>query len=120
MQKIKRFKLKDGITIEDIRESYPHLNDGGSWIHDDSKTMIFKPSLADADDISVNIGFPEDFSQWNDFDYVLVLDEAFCQPYTPFYDFMDGRIKTFPFLYNVVKSYNEFMSSLNFLEEVEE
>lgn len=69
--------------------------------------------------ITLNIVFPEDLSKWNDFDYVLVLDDEFGQPYVPFYDYMSGRIKeTFPFLEAVIISYNEIMSSLPYLEEI--
>ena len=57
--------------------------------------------------------------EWNDFDYILVLDEDYGQPYGPFYHFMSGEIKEpWDGLKEVIEAYNEFMSSLIFLEEI--
>ena len=66
----------------------------------------------------MNIAFPEDISKWNDFDYVLVLDEDFGQPYTPFYNHYEDEDDSnyFEFLRNVVEAYNAKMDSLSFLE----
>lgn len=58
----------------------------------------------------------EDF----DLEYFLVLDEDFCQPYGPFYDFIDGVIddddEGFPFLYNVVDTYYKYMDQCDWME----
>ena len=120
MLKIKRFKLKPnadiftfpwGRIIGIIRTPVTYVNKDsicGFWDY-----LV-------GDDISITIAFPEDFSKWNDFDYVLVLDEAFGQPYGPFYHYMGGKIELFPYLENVIEKYNEFMSSMPFLEEINE
>lgn len=113
---IARFKMKPGIKLEDI----PGLRDGGSWIH--KKAVKFATfSLYAKYDITLNIGFPNDISKWNDFDYVLVLDEDFGQPYTPFYnrwnkvdnDFIPPKIMRY-----IIEKYNKIMQNLPYLEEV--
>ena len=110
---IHRYKLKDGATIEKItkefRKRHIPLKSGGTYINKNAAYCTFKNL---ADDISVNIAFPEDLSEWDDFEYVLVLDENFGQPYTPFYESKEP----FMFLLNVIGRYNKFMDSLSFLE----
>lgn len=70
-------------------------------------------------DIVVIVAFPKDLSEWNDFDYILVLDDVFAQPYGPFYHFLEGKIQEpWDGLKKVIEAYNEFMSSLIFLEEI--
>ena len=118
--RIKRFALKSGITMDDILKN-KKVQDGGSYVQEDCKKILFLPLV---ESIELNIGFPEDLSEWNDYDYVLVLDEDFCQPYTPFYHYWDCSEKgedygyVFQFLNNVINRYNETMESMEFLEEV--
>ena len=109
--RIRRYCLRDNADISDTEES-PYL----SFIHNDAVRSVRKWL---GNDIIVYVGFPEDLSKWNDFDYVLVLDDAFGQPYTPFYNcFGDTVTDPFPVLRNVINAYNEFMSSLPYLEEI--
>ena len=116
--KIKRFKIKPGVDIfvhpcgriqRIIYGPVKYVNEnsvGGFW-----------ESLCHG--ISVTIAFPQDLSEWDDFDYILVLDEDFGQPYVPFYHFLEGKIeKPWDGLREVIEAYNEFMSSLTFLEEI--
>ena len=110
-QKIKRFRLKPDADVSSIQQD-PFM----TYVHKDA-IRGFWHTLKD--DITINIVFPKNLSEWNDFDYILVLDEEFCQPYTPFYAFMDDPKRgSFPYLGEVVKAYNEFMASLPYLEEV--
>lgn len=67
---------------------------------------------------SVDIGFTDDINNWNDCDNVIVLDEDFLQPYTPFYANFENDITNFPCLEKTVETYNDYMDSLDFLEEV--
>ena len=77
-KKIKRFKLRDGVTLDSIRATHKNLQEGGSYIAKDAEWMMFK--LLNGD-ISANIAFPSDLSKWNDFDYIeLIDDEDFGQP----------------------------------------
>ena len=117
MKQIKRFKLKDGITINDIRQECRIFREGGSWINHDSAYFIscdVTPQNSRGSEISLEIGFPKDLSKWDDFDFVLVLDEEFGQPYTPFYGDYN---QPFPFLAGVIHMYNEVMERFPFLEE---
>ena len=117
---VKHFKLKDNITIEDIQKTN-RITSGGTWIHENSKYLFFTTLI---DSIELNIGFPEDLSKWNDWDYIMILDDDFCQPYTPFYSYIDKTAdgasdeEFSDYLLNVVRKYNEVMSSLDFLVEV--
>lgn len=114
--RIKRFKLKDYVTLDGIQKRYSCLEDGGVYVQKDSVKCMFKTLHGD---ISATIAFPEDLSKWNDFDYILVLDEEGGQPYFPFYGPNYGEnIIGFPFLVKVIDAYNDWLSSLDFLEEV--
>lgn len=124
--KIKRFKLKEGRPTQEDFERYG-FREGGTWIIKDAKWFISKiirkkdKSYQDYE-FSFSMAFQEDLLKFNDFDNILVLDEEFCQPYTPFYGYMEnnGNKEPFPFLAWVISEYNEWMSSFDFLEEVKE
>lgn len=118
-EKIKRYKMKNGTTEETIRQCLGRrLKNGGTWISENAKTFALFPLY---EDVSVHIAFPEDLSKWDDYNNVLVLDEEFGQPYTPFYAYIDERkpdwFEVFPFLERVVQEYNRAMSTLPFLED---
>lgn len=117
--KIKRFKLRDGVTKEELIEL--GFSSGGSWIIKDAelfKHKIFEDRSIDFE-YSINIAFSNNISEWNDFDNVIILDEEFLQPYTPFYgDNFGKEITDFPALKHVIQNYNEFMISLGIFEEV--
>ena len=111
---INHYELSQDYTLDDIihevkKRKLPN-SDGGAYIHKDS-VFCFWQVLAD--DIEVCIGFPSDLSEWNDEDYILVLDDQFGQPYTPFYS-----THRFPFVNNVIGHYNKFMNSINFFKKV--
>ena len=113
--KIKRFKLKQ--NSEQLIENKIHRSDA-SWIKDDATRFVCCPVFIGREEISIYIGFPDDLSKWNDYDYVIVLDEDFCQPYTPFYvKLKDQKWEGFKFLNEFIEKYNEIMSAFDFLEE---
>ena len=118
--KIKRFKLKDNITKDDLIAL--KFRSGGSWIKKDAELFLcrcFEYRKSDFE-YSINIAFSSDINDWNDFDNVLVLDEDFGQPYTQFYGDNYGKdIDNFPVLEMVISNYNKFMDSLNIFEEID-
>lgn len=117
--KIKRYKLRDGVTKEELLKS--GFREGGTWVKKDSELFFarcfeYKKTHFE---FSINIAFSSNIGDWNDFDNVLILDEDFCQPYTPFYGDNYGKeINNFSTLEYVIQKYNEFMSGLSFLMEV--
>ena len=117
--KIKRFKLKDNVTRDDLIAR--GFRNGGSWIKKDAELFLsrcFEYKETEFE-YSISIAFSSDINDWNDFDNVLVLDEDFCQPYTPFYGDNYGKdITDFPTLENIIFKYNEFMSGLGIFEEI--
>lgn len=116
--KIKRFKLKDNITKDDLIAL--GFKSGGTWIKKDAELFLSKYCHYKKLDFeyTIDIAFSSDINDWNDFDNVLVMDDDFGQPYTPFYYDNYGKdITDFPALEHVISSYNEFMSSLWILEE---
>ena len=118
--KIKRFKLKDNITKDNLIAL--KFRNGGSWIKKDAELCLSKYFEYKKYDFeySIGIAFSSNINDWNDFDNVLVLDENYCQPYTPFYGDNYGKdIKDFPVLETVIDNYNKFMSSLNIFEEID-
>lgn len=124
--KIKRFKLKEGRPTQEDLEKYG-FREGGGYLIKDAKWFISKiirkkdKSYQDYE-LSFSMAFQEDLLKFNDFDNILVLDEEFCQPYTPFYGYMEnnGNKEPFPFLAWIISEYNEWMSGFDFLEEVKE
>lgn len=127
--KIKRYKLKPNITKEQL-EKYGY-KDGGSWVFKGCKHFISKyfhinylykyaknKTRKCSFNFSVDIGFTDDINNWNDCDNVIVLDEDFLQPYTPFYANFENDVTNFPCLEKTVETYNDYMDSLDFLEEV--
>ena len=125
MAKIKRYKLVDGFNIEDYREKY-NIKQGGSWACGNSenylmKSIFFKKPNDQRDEFefSIYVCFPsaELMDKWNDLDFVLVLDDDFCQPYGPFYTRYGEEVDGFWCLEKVIEKYNAFMDSLEFLEE---
>lgn len=117
--KIKRYKLKEGVTKEELLQC--GFREGGTWIKKDAELFLarcfdYKKTHFE---FSINIAFGSDIGDWNDFDNVLILDEDFCQPYIPFYGENYGKeISNFATLEYVIQKYNEFMSGLSFLIEV--
>lgn len=117
--KIKRFKLRDGVTKDELRAL--GFKPGGIWIKKDAelflgKCFYYKPTHFEYD---IDIAFGPNINDWNDFDNVLVLDEDFGQPYTPFYGENYGKdISNFPSLENVIENYNKFLGGLAIFEEV--
>ena len=111
MEKIARFKLKEDYDFSSLKISAP-----ATWINKDAIKCVHYNL---ADDVTLNIGFPEDLSEWDDFSYILVLDENFCQPYTPFYVAWCGEVKNlFRFLDLIIHNYNKKMRELPWLEEI--
>lgn len=113
LEKIARFKLKKDVDLNGVNTSpyAKYINDGA----------IKGTYYSLCHEITVNIGFPEDLSKWNDFDYILVLDEDFGQPYIPFYKYLydDSEKSNWPTaLEEIVKKYNETLRGLPYLEEI--
>ena len=120
--KAKSYKLKYTPTEEQLIKELS-ARSGGFWIDKNSKLYISKFfELPEYDfEFSIDICFKEDISDWNDFDNVLVLDEDFGQPYTPFYGKnYKKEISNHPCLEYCIEKYNEFMDSFDFLCEVSE
>ena len=119
--KAKSYRLKYIPTKERLIEL--GARPGGTWINKDSDLYIsvvreFPDSCGD---FIIYIGFPdfeEGLVEWDDFNFVLVLDDDFGQPYTPFYGKNYKQdIQNFPCLEYVIEAYNNFMDSFDFLCE---
>ena len=119
--KAKSYKLKYIPTAEQLIKL--GARPGGIWFNRYVEWCIsFTGEFPDScGDFSIYIGFP-DFEkglvEWDDFSFVLVLDDDFGQPYTPFYgENYKKDIQDFPCLELVIEKYNEFMDSFDFLCE---
>lgn len=119
--KAKSYKLKYIPTREQLIKL--GARSGGSWISKDSElyfsvTHDFPNS---AGEFTIYVCFPdfeEGLAEWDDFNYVLVLDDDFGQPYTPFYgENYKKDVQDFPYLEYVIETYNKFMDSFDFLCE---
>ena len=119
---IKHFKLKDNVQTTEPFIMYG-FTEGGTWITKDAAlcyTQIYRYKKNNFS-FSINVSVNKDVRNWNDYDNVLILDEAFLQPYTPFYDALyEKEVPNLPALEFVVKQYNKLLSKMPFLEMVEE
>lgn len=98
---IKRYALADDITIDTLILKGFKL---------DEKNIAYNTSISLYNDIEVNVDIiinADGTLSFNDLDNVLVFDNRFNQPYTPFYE-----NKLFHFLEFIIFRYNEFMDSL--------
>lgn len=119
--KAKSYKLKYIPTKEQLIKL--GARPGGTWInqYSDLYISVMREFPSSSGDFIISIGFPDfekGLAEWDDFSFVLVLDDEFGQPYTPFY----GRnykkdIQNFPCLECVIEAYNNFMDSFDFLCE---
>ena len=116
---VNKYRIKDGITIEDIlkeiKEKNLPLTEGGSWVHEDAKWLTW---FGLDKEITANIVFPEDLSVWDSYDHITVMDEAFGQPYYPFYYADEDETKRFPTALSCIGMYNKRMNEFNFLEKI--
>ena len=115
MTKINHYKLKPNITREDLI-SYG-LKEGGNWVLPEAdlfKTGYFQYRYLE---YSITIAINSSTMKFDDCDNVLILDEDFGQPYSPFYKYYGKNVANFEYLENVIKKYNEWMDSLEFLEK---
>ena len=119
--KAKSYKLKYIPTKEQLIKL--GAQPGGTWINRYSEWLFsFTGEFPDScGDFVIYIGFPDfekGLAEWDDFSFVLVLDDDFGQPYTPFYGKNYKKdIQNFPCLECVIEAYNNFMDSFDFLCE---
>lgn len=119
--KAKSYKLKYIPTAEQLIKL--GARPGGTWInqYSDLYISITREFPDSCGDFIISIGFPDfekGLAEWDDFSFVLVLDDEFGQPYTPFYGKNYKKdIQNFPCLEFVIEKYNEFMDSFDFLCE---
>lgn len=127
MKIINKYKIKDGITAAEIKaelkaKHLPISVGHCSYIHKDG---LFSTHKYLADEITACICWPANLKTWDSFEHVIVLDEDFGQPYTPFYN-LEEKAEKYPnkplnqFALNVAGNYNKFMDSLGFLERIED
>lgn len=123
MMKIKRFKLRETpqLTVDELLSNGFKESENCSYVLEGAKYIKrFDGYRRESNfEYSICIAFKEDLI-FDDYTNVLVLDDDFGQPYTPFYNLLDSpdREHNPPALVTVVQDYNKFMSSLTFLEEV--
>lgn len=119
-QRILRFKLKPGLTKEDlIKTGFTQTNDKRGYYF--CKCFTNKKIKFE---MSINIKIPKDMEPWDDVTNVDVLDEDFLQPYTPFYEELKRQSKnehqpSFYALNWAIDTYNKCMSSLDILEKAD-
>ena len=119
--KAKSYKMKYIPTKEQLIKL--GARPGGTWINKDSDLYISIvrefPDLCG--DFIIYIGFPDfekGLAEWDDFNFVLVLDDDFGQPYTPFYGKNCKKdIQNSQCLEYVIEACNNFMDSFDFLCE---
>ena len=109
IMKIKRYKIKPNTTINEV------LNNGFKYSVDCkylTKFVTLKNSIV----LYIKIPLSGLYA-FDDINNVDVLDDDFCQPYTPFYNNYDKDISVGnKFLIDVIKRYNEEMNKITFLE----
>lgn len=111
LKEVKRYKLAD-ISKEELVEKLKKLDfKKGSWQNKYKDKNVMSKCFPLCKSIEVHITIDIDKLNFNDSDDVLVLDDDFCQAYTPFYNY-EKLNTSFAFLFNVVKAYNRVMDIL--------
>ena len=112
--RMKRYKLRDGINSHDLAKL--GFKDG-SWLEENKNRLVMSKRIRLVGRIELNIIIPME-DEFDDFKDILVLDDEFCQPYTPFYGKNYGaEIEHFKFLETVIDHYNQAMGTLGIFEE---
>ena len=116
--KANSYKLKDDVTMEQLIEL--GFKDG-SWLVEDKSVECVSKSIGLGDSIELNLVIKTNPMEFDDYEDVLVLDDDFCQPYTPFYgDNYKRDIKDWNFLEKVIRRYNEEMDKSDIFEIIKE
>ena len=121
--KIKRYKMKPGWRADMIvGSSKCAWYYGGIYTNSFAYFHLIKFFYKkDIDfNFTIEIEFKENTEDWNDLENILVIDDDFCQPYTPFYNNFEIDVINFPALEFVIEQYNKLLDSFPFLEEVKE
>lgn len=138
--KANTYHLKPGTTMQDILSipgvskcSASYVREGADvylnkslyktthvTVHDDDASSAWTEKREY--EISIVIAFDSSgLASWDDFENVLVLDEDFGQPYTPFYgDNYKKDVSNFPFLEWVISEYNALFDSIPIFERIDE
>lgn len=109
--KIKRYKIKFDTSINEI------LNNGFEY-NVNYKCLTKFVTLKDSIVLYIRIPLSDLYS-FDDFNNVDILDDDFCQPYTPFYNNYEKEIINNAFLIDVIRKYNDEMDKITFLYEVQ-
>lgn len=121
--KIKRYKMKPGWRADMIvGSSKCAWHYGGIYTNSSAYFHLIKFFYKkDIDfNFTIEIEFKENTEDWNDLENILVIDDDFCQPYTPFYNNFEIDVINFSALEFVIEQYNKLLDSFPFLEEVKE
>lgn len=92
-------ELKEALKLMDFKE--------GSWQKQYDGRNVMSKCIPLIENIELHITFDIDSMKWDDYEDTLVLDDDFCQAYSPFYN--DKMDFGFPFLAKVVRAYNNVM-----------
>ena len=112
--RIKRYVLRENVNSDDLDKL---KFKSGSWQIAEKDKLVMSKCIPLFDSIELHITIPLE-KEFDDFDDILVLDNDFCQPYTPFYGENYGReIEGFKFLERVIERYNQAMDGLGIFEE---
>ncbi len=121
--KIKRYKMKPGWRADMIvGSSKCAWHYGGIYTNSSAYFHLIKFFYKKYIDFNftIEIEFKENTEDWNDLKNILVIDDDFCQPYTPFYNNYGQDVANFPALEFVIEQYNKLLDSFPFLEEMKE
>lgn len=110
MVKVKKYKLKNNLKIDDILSCGFEYSLDRKYL---TKFVKLKGSIILYIKIPLVSLYSFDF--YNDID---VLDDDFCQPYMPFYNSYDSEVNHKCYLMDVIHRYNEEMDSITIFEEL--
>lgn len=118
MAKANTYKLKDGVTKEDLIEVGFKEDEFEKRYRNYDYVYIYKNINRS---ITMQIEIEISPILFDDFKSITLLDVQFCQPYTPFYgDNYKKEITGFKFLEDTIEGYNRIMDEMSVFEKVEE
>lgn len=103
------YQLNPDVSEEDLLRNHFKV---GSWRHAKSADAWYSKSWPLHGEIDLTVSINMTTKRWDEFEDTDVIDDDFCQPYSPFYDCVYNGVRKFDFASRVIEAYCKRMDAL--------
>ena len=96
------YQLNPDVIEEDLLRNHFKV---GSWRHAQSAEAWYSKSWPLHGEIDLTVHINMTTKQWDEFEDTDVIDDDFCQPYSPFYDCVYNGVQQFDLASRVIGAY---------------